>query len=155
TVFVYPVGILLLYVVLLIQRLDVLANADADRKVAQSTAGLWEPYRPERFYYEVVECGRRILLTGVVVFIFPNDAAQIAITMLTALFFFAVFEILSPYKCESDMWLLRGGARDSFPEHVRFAVAEGGCVRREGPESSCFCWSVDGRPFVDDSCHRC
>ncbi|CAN0344433.1 unnamed protein product, partial [Scytosiphon promiscuus] len=66
-------------------------------------------YRPERYYYEVVECGRRIMLTGVVVFIFPNDAAQIAITILTTFFFFAVFEILSPYKSESDMWLSRGG----------------------------------------------
>ncbi|CAN0174738.1 unnamed protein product [Ectocarpus sp. 4 AP-2014] len=109
-IFVYPVGIPLLYAVLLFQRRDILASADADRALlAQSVAGLWEAYRPKRFYYEVVECGRRILLTGVVVFIFPNDAAQIAITMLTAFFFFAVFEILSPYKSESDMWLSRGG----------------------------------------------
>eukprot|EP00752_Nemacystus_decipiens_P018764 g16824.t1 len=106
---VYPVGIPLLYAVLLFQRRDVLADAGADKTVAQSIAGLWEPYRPEWFYYEVVECGRRIMLTGVVVFIFPNDAAQIAITMLISFFFFAVFEMLSPYTSESDMWLSRGG----------------------------------------------
>ena len=52
--------------------------------VAQSISGLWEPYRSERFYYEVVECGRRIMLTGVVVLFFPDDAAQIAITMRIA-----------------------------------------------------------------------
>ena len=81
-VFVYPVGIPLLYAVLLFQRRDVLADGGADNKtVAQPIAGVWEAYRPERFCYEVVECGRRIMLTGVVVFIFPNDAAQIAITM--------------------------------------------------------------------------
>ncbi|CAN0186921.1 unnamed protein product, partial [Scytosiphon promiscuus] len=107
--FVYPVGIPLLYAALLFQRRDVLAHADADKTVAQPIAGLWEAYRPERFYYEVIECGRRILLTGVVVFIFPNTAAQIATTMLIAFFFFAVFEVLSPYKSESDMWLSRGG----------------------------------------------
>ncbi|CAM9273146.1 unnamed protein product [Ectocarpus sp. 4 AP-2014] len=108
-IFLYPVGIPLLYAVMLFQRRDVLADACADKTVAQPIAGLWESYKPERFYYEVVECGRRILLTGVVVFIFPNTAAQIAITLLIAFFFFAVFEILSPYSSESDMWLSRGG----------------------------------------------
>ena len=108
-VFVYPLGIPLLYAILLFQRRDILADGDADKTAAQSIAGLWEAYRPERFYYEVVECGRRIMLTGVVVFIFPNSAAQIAITMLFAFLFFVTFEILAPYKSASDMWLSRGG----------------------------------------------
>eukprot|EP00752_Nemacystus_decipiens_P013346 g11816.t1 len=108
-IMVYPVGIPLLYAALLFQRRHVLADAGADKTVAQPIAGLWEPYRPERYYYEVVECGRRIMLTGVVVFIFPNDAAQIAVTMLIAFVFLMVFEMLSPYESESDMWLSRGG----------------------------------------------
>eukprot|EP00752_Nemacystus_decipiens_P005317 g4823.t1 len=113
-IFVYPVGIPLLYAILLFQRRDVLANAGADKTRAQSIVGLWEPYRPERFYYEVVECGRRIMLTGVVVFIFPNDAAQLAITMLLAFVFFMVFEMMRPYEAESDMWLSRGGHMTVF-----------------------------------------
>ena len=108
-VFVYPVGIPLLYAVLLFQCRDALADAGADRTVAQPISGLWEAYRPERFYYEVIECGRRVLLTGVVVFILPNTAAQIAITILISSFFALFFEILSPYKSESDTWLSRGG----------------------------------------------
>lgn len=102
---VYPVGIPLLYAVLLFQHRRVLA----DETAAESIASLWEAYRPERFYYEVVECGRRIMLTGVIVFIYPNDAAQIAINILIAVFFFAIFDVLSPYACDSDMWLSRGG----------------------------------------------
>ncbi|CAN0459726.1 unnamed protein product, partial [Hapterophycus canaliculatus] len=101
-IFVYPVGIPLLYAILLFQRRGVLSDADADKSAAQPISSIWESYRPERFYYEVVECGRRIMLTGVVVFIFPNDAAQIAITMLIAFFFFAMFEVLAPYKSQSD-----------------------------------------------------
>lgn len=108
-IMVYPVGIPLLYGVLLFQHRAVLADASADKTAAEPIASLWEAYRPERFYYEVIECGRRIMLTGVVVFIYPNDAAQIAITILFAVFFFAVFDILSPYTSESDMWLSRGG----------------------------------------------
>ena len=108
-IFVYPVGIPLLYTILLRQRRDVLADGAADKAAALSIAGLWEAYRPERFYYEVVECGRRIMLTGVVVFIFPNTAAQIAITMLIAFFFFVVFDALAPYKSESATWLSRVG----------------------------------------------
>ncbi|CAM9790810.1 unnamed protein product [Scytosiphon promiscuus] len=106
---VYPVGIPLLYAILLYQHRDVLSDAGADKTGAQSISSLWEPYRPERFYYEVVECGRRIMLTGAVVFIFPDDAAQVAVTMLISFVFFAVFDVLSPYKSESDMWLSRGG----------------------------------------------
>ncbi|CAM9749701.1 unnamed protein product [Ectocarpus sp. 4 AP-2014] len=108
-IFIYPVGIPLLYAFLLFQRRDVLADKDADKTVAQSIAGLWEAYTPESFYYEVVECARRIMLTGVVVFIFPNDAAQFAITMLIAFFFSLVFEVMSPYKSQTDIWLSRGG----------------------------------------------
>ena len=107
--FVYPVGVPLLYTALLFQHHHVLADADADKTVARPIAGLWEPYRPERFYYEVIDCGRRFMLTGVVVFIFPNDAAQIAITMLITFFFLMIFEMLSPYKSQSDLWLSRGG----------------------------------------------
>lgn len=108
-IIVYPVGIPLLYAVLLFQHRRVLADPSADKTVAESISSLWEAYRPERFYYEVIECGRRIMLTGVIVFIYPNDAAQIAINILMAVFFFAVFDVLSPYTCDSDMWLSRGG----------------------------------------------
>ncbi|CAM9190562.1 unnamed protein product, partial [Ectocarpus sp. 8 AP-2014] len=35
---------------------------------------LWKDFGPDMYYYEVVECGRRILLTGVLIFISPNTA---------------------------------------------------------------------------------
>ncbi|CAB1099999.1 unnamed protein product [Ectocarpus sp. CCAP 1310/34] len=106
---VYPVGIPLLYAILLFRRRHVLVDAVTDKTVPQSISGLREPYRSEWFYYEVVECGRRVMLTGVVIFVFPDDAAHFAITMLIAFSFLIVFEILSPYESESDIWLSRGG----------------------------------------------
>eukprot|EP00752_Nemacystus_decipiens_P008612 g7691.t1 len=58
----YPVGIPLLYAVLLHHRRDVLADPRADKATAQSIADLWDPYRAERFYYEVIDRGRRGVL---------------------------------------------------------------------------------------------
>lgn len=70
---------------------------------------LWKPYKHERSYYEVVECLRRVVLTGVVVFIFPDSAAQVSTTFLLALIFFAVSEVLSPYESLQDCWISRFG----------------------------------------------
>ena len=106
---VYPVGIPLLYAVLLYRHRAILSDSGANKAKARAIADLWAPYRPSAFYYEVVECGRRLLLTGVVVFIFPNAAAQVAITIMNSLFFFVVSEVLSPYACVTDTWLSRGG----------------------------------------------
>lgn len=50
-----------------------------------------------------------MVLTGVVVFIYPNDTAQIAITIMNSFFFFAVSEVLSPYESVSDTWISRSG----------------------------------------------
>ncbi|CAM9539354.1 unnamed protein product, partial [Laminaria digitata] len=106
---VYPVGIPLLFAVLLYHHRDVLSDPRANKEAAQSIASIWAPYRPSRFYYEVIECARRIMLTGVVVFIYPNSTAQIAITIINSFFFFVVSEALSPYKAVSDTWLSRFG----------------------------------------------
>lgn len=70
---------------------------------------LWKPYKRERSYYEVVECARRVMLTGVVVFVFPDSAAQVSTTFLIALFFFVISEAQSPYATEYDCWMSRFG----------------------------------------------
>lgn len=106
---IYPVGIPLLFVALLYRHRSVLSESGPDKAAAQSIDSLWAPYRPSCFYYEVIECGRRIMLTGVVVFIYPNDTAQIAITIVLSFFFFVVSEVLSPYESKSDKWLSRSG----------------------------------------------
>lgn len=106
---VYPVGIPLLFGVLLYRHRGVLSQSRGDKAVALSIVSLWAPYRPSHFYYEIVECARRIMLTGVVVFIYPNDTAQIAITILFSFSFFLVSEILSPYESVTHTWLSRCG----------------------------------------------
>lgn len=111
-VVVYAAGIPAFYGFLLFRDRDILKRADADRVDAAritSTSNLWKPYRPTVFYYEVIECGRRILLAGVVVFIYPNTAAQIAITLMMAVAFAIISESLAPYASRWDTWINRMG----------------------------------------------
>ncbi|CAM9131339.1 unnamed protein product, partial [Hapterophycus canaliculatus] len=70
---------------------------------------LWSPYQPRRYYFEVVECGRRIALTGLAVFLFPGTAAQVALEVVLAAVFIGVSEKLSPFADPLDAWLYRCG----------------------------------------------
>ena len=109
----YAVGIPAVYSGLLFVDREVLREGGAGREGSNArvtwTSDLWKPYRPSVFYYEVVECVRRILLAGVVVFIYPNTAAQIAITLMMAVAFALLAESLAPYACKWDRWLSRTG----------------------------------------------
>ena len=84
------------------------AEPGEDPPHVNSTSGLRKPYTPKVFYYKVIECSRRILLAGVVVFIYPYTAAQIAVTLMIA-FAFVISEALSPYSSPWDTWISRMG----------------------------------------------
>ncbi len=110
--FLFTLGIPAVYAGLLFRDRDFLVRA-ADERGQQGRveyiSGLWKPYRPSVFYYEVIECGRRILLAGVVVFIYPNTAAQIAVTLFLAVALSLLSEALAPYASKWDTWLNRTG----------------------------------------------
>lgn len=113
-IFVYPVGIPALYAFLLFANRG--AIKDGHRRehgelsiYVEVMSDLWKPYTPECFYYEVVECARRIALTGIVVFIYPNTAAQVAVTLALAFIFFVVSESMAPYASNADAWMSRVG----------------------------------------------
>lgn len=110
-IFLYPLGIPFLYAALLCTNREDLVDdcaRDADDGV-QTFRDLWKPYKPTRYYYEVVECGRRISLTGIVVFIYPDTAAQVAVTLVMAFGFHVAFEALAPYESRWDTWISRSG----------------------------------------------
>ena len=73
---------------------------------------------PDMYYYEVIECGRRILLTGVLIFISPNTAAQAAAACMFAFLSLLGFELLRPHLDPTDSWLYRlvsgGGSCNGF-----------------------------------------
>lgn len=110
--FFFTLGIPAVYAGLLFRDRDLLVRSVDDRERrtrVEYISGLWKPYRPSVFYYEVVECGRRILLAGVVVFIYPNTAAQIAVALFMAFAFSLLSEALTPYASKWDVWLNRTG----------------------------------------------
>ena len=105
----YPLGIPVWYAFLLFRDRGVLANEErrTNNPSVRSTSDLWKPYKSSRYFYEVVECGRRILLTGVVMMVDDGTAAKIAVTFMVALFFVFVSEALAPYESRVDAWISR------------------------------------------------
>ena len=110
---VYPLGIPIMFALLLFRNRKALVDTslrnDTRDLLQQSTSNLWKPYKPSAFYYEVVKCIRRVMLTGVVVFIYPSTAAQIAITLAIAFMFAFTSERLDPYDSHWDAWVSRIG----------------------------------------------
>ncbi|CAM9483258.1 unnamed protein product, partial [Ectocarpus fasciculatus] len=75
----------------------------------QPLGDLWGAYKPSRYYYEIIEYVRRIMLTGVAVFVLPGSSAQIAVVLLLAVVFLFISESLSPFAKKIDMALYRWG----------------------------------------------
>lgn len=67
---------------------------------------------PNLYYYEVVECGRRILLTEVLIFIAPQSAKQAAMACIFAFVSLLGFELLRPHVEPTGLWLYRLVSRD-------------------------------------------
>ena len=113
---VYPIGIPAVFAwMLFIYRDDIKSvedtttNGNQEQPESEAIKDLWAPYKPTRYYYEVIECGRRNALTGLAVFIYPGSTAQVAIEVLLAVVFFSISEILSPFAEPLDAWLYRSG----------------------------------------------
>ena len=66
------------------------------------------PYAgPNSYYYEVVECGRKILLTDILIFIAPHSDKQAAVACIFAFASLLAFELIRPHVDPADSWLYR------------------------------------------------
>lgn len=107
---IYPVGIAAVFTYWLAKHHRDLVKAERDDMAQlQHGSDIWSAYKPSRFYYEVVECARRITLTGIAVFVLPNSPAQIAVVLLLAVVFLFISESMSPFTKSVDMGLYRWG----------------------------------------------
>lgn len=110
-ILLYTAGIPVFYATLLLKRHKVLMDVglrDMD-PTARSMSTLWNLYKPRRFYYELVECARRVLLAGVVVFMYPDTVAQVGIALMIAASFMVLCDVLAPYESVWDAWVSRLG----------------------------------------------
>ena len=111
---VYAVGVPAAFVWFLgCNRRDLKASGGSGRRDRmghlRGWGGIWRAYRPQRYYYEVVECGRRLALAGVSVLGAPNSPLQIAAALAVAASFFFVSECLSPFQRQADAGMYRWG----------------------------------------------
>jgi hypothetical protein len=80
----------------------------------KATKFLWKNYSTGFYYWEVIECVRRLLLTGAVVFIEPGTAAQSAIACVLAVFTMVVAMWFRPHVDLRDGLIYTGGAMIIF-----------------------------------------
>ena len=107
---VYPVGLpAILSWWLIRNRADLKTSKRTEMAHLEPFSGIWTPYKPSRYYYEVVECGRRIALTATASFVPPNSVTQIAVVLLVAAVLLFVSESMSPFSSSVDMSLYRWG----------------------------------------------
>lgn len=69
---------------------------------------------PDLFYYEVIECGRRMLLTGVLIFVAPRSSMQVATACIFAFGSLMGFELMRPYLDPTDAYLYRLVSQDTL-----------------------------------------
>ncbi|GMI18635.1 hypothetical protein TrLO_g5769 [Triparma laevis f. longispina] len=102
-IFVFPVGITVIYSVLLIRNRKKLL--DESRMEDPSLSGisfLWESYNPDCWWFEIFECIRKLCMTGLMIFVMAGSASQIVVSMLFSIASIAVFVTFKPYPCYDD-----------------------------------------------------
>jgi hypothetical protein len=72
-----------------------------DNRIAE-LAFLFEAYEPRCWYFESVECMRRLMLTGLLVFVSPGRPLQIVCGAIISMIYMLLYAIVGPFVEESD-----------------------------------------------------
>ena len=70
-----------------------------------SLSFLFDPYKPEYWYFEIIETVRRLLMTGVLSVIEPGSYPQLSYGLFLSVFFTILFSFLKPYHSKKDNWI--------------------------------------------------
>ena len=100
-IFVYPIGIPLNYFSTLYRNRYGIMNRPDDKidflSRLRSLSFLFVYYKPEFWYFEVVETARRISLTAVLSVTFPGSGSQVVFAIILSLIFKEIYSKLDPY----------------------------------------------------------
>ncbi|CAM9094382.1 unnamed protein product, partial [Laminaria digitata] len=107
---IYPLGIAAVFASVLAWNIHDLAKPHRESIVRlKPFHGLWGAYKPSRYFYEVVECGRRVSLTVIAAFVPSNGVTQVSIALAFAVAWVFISEIISPFANRADTNLYRWG----------------------------------------------
>ncbi|GMI17565.1 hypothetical protein TrLO_g3910 [Triparma laevis f. longispina] len=103
-IFVYPIGIPLLYFGLLWKdRKELRVKAERDKNEALVKTGfLWDEYIDKYWWFEVFDCMRRLSQTGLLIFIFRGKASQVVVAMIVSAISVALYINWKPYVKHTD-----------------------------------------------------
>ena len=113
---IYPVGIPAVFAWLLFENIRGLVNADRETLVQlEPLRDLWAAYNPSQYYYEVVECGRRIVCICMASLRSLLSAARLSYRVhgssLCVCLFVYFGASVSLYKADGRGYLPLGGGR--------------------------------------------
>jgi hypothetical protein len=70
---------------------------------------LWQAYKPQYWYWELVETSRRILLTAVLSIYAAGTTEQPVVGIILAFIFMKIYSHFDPYVSTSDSFLAEIG----------------------------------------------
>ena len=101
-ILVYPVGIPLHYATLLWSNREALQSGDAEAVERTHLSFLVGSYTEDFYWFEVLECTRRILLGSIIGIVSASAAAAPVMGLLLSIAFLVVYTRCRPFKVESD-----------------------------------------------------
>ncbi|GMH86453.1 hypothetical protein TrVE_jg3945 [Triparma verrucosa] len=102
---VFPVGVISMYGFLLWSKRAKLKKPVEQRLEDEEITPLlflWEPYKPVFWYWEVIETGRRLMMTGVLSTIEPGSFSQLVAGLMMNILYFGLLCLACPYNDNRD-----------------------------------------------------
>jgi hypothetical protein len=84
------------------QQASTTASYELGGKDIARLAFITEMYEPQHFWFEIFECVRKLLLTGIPVFVLQGSSSQIALCMLVVMLSIAVYSHYKPFLADAD-----------------------------------------------------
>ncbi|GMH88080.1 hypothetical protein TL16_g11053, partial [Triparma laevis f. inornata] len=107
-VLVFPVGVSGAYFSILYVNREKIKQREEEREQdleLMNIAFLFDPYKPEFWYFEVVETLRRLLMTGALSSVRPGSFTQLSWGMSLSIFFTVLLATIKPYSESRDNWI--------------------------------------------------
>ena len=111
SIFIYPIGIPLLFFVILYRNKHKLwtnfkkkvdNNGRTISNIKNRFGFLYGRYKKDKYYFEVIEFNRKLILVGAIMFLMPGSIMQISIAFIISTIFFILHIKLQPYNDNMD-----------------------------------------------------